>query len=156
MCPVHRKPRRPFQVTKPLFCVGLSAAQPLNKRCPHMMLERPAWKSKQKQNVVKALYSGNKGMLLRESLGVVTDTSEGIFMKKIIRHLFDQPRVDLPFNVQHVYTAIDPTGGGPSKFAIVSGTRIGGSVTVVLELEMGAAATIIILSRSAILMTNIC
>ena len=42
-----------------------------------MMLERPAWKSKQKQNVVKALYSGNKGMLLRESLGVVTDTAEG-------------------------------------------------------------------------------
>jgi len=100
-------------------------------KCPHMMLERPAWKSKQKQNVVKALYSGNKGMLLRESLGVVTDTAEGIFMKKTVRAMFDKPRVDTPLDVKHVYVAIDPTGGGPSKFAIVSGTRQSGAITVI-------------------------
>ena len=27
-------------------------------KCPHVQLERPAWKSKEKQKVVKALYAG--------------------------------------------------------------------------------------------------
>ena len=51
-------------------------------------------------------------------------------MKKTVRAMFDKPRVDTPLDVKHVYVAIDPTGGGPSKFAIVSGTRQSGAITV--------------------------
>ena len=102
-------------------------------KCPHMQLERPAWKSKEKQQVVKALYSGNKGMLLRESLGVITEGQEGVFLRKCINHLFNRPRVPQPTQARHVYIAIDPTGGGPSKFAIVSGLRENGGLQVELN-----------------------
>lgn len=79
---------------------------------------------------MKALYNNNKQMLLRESLGVVTTNTDGVFMKKIVTQLFEKPRVPLGEHSQ-VYVAIDPTGGGPSKFAIVSVVREGGNMTIV-------------------------
>ena len=39
-------------------------------------------KSKEKQQVVKALYEGNQQTMMRESLGIVTETSGGVFMRK--------------------------------------------------------------------------
>jgi hypothetical protein len=68
-------------------------------------------KSKEKQQVVKALYSGNKMMMLRESLGIVTEGQGGVFTAKCVNNLFDRPKESLPGGVQHVYIAIDPTGG---------------------------------------------
>ena len=115
-------------------------------QCPHMQLERPKWyaralcdvvaqsglrrKSKEKQQVVKALYSGNKMMMMRESLGIVTEGQGGVFSTKCVKQLFDRVREKLPKDTQHVYIAIDPTGGGPSKFAIVSGIRFNGKLQV--------------------------
>lgn len=87
-------------------------------------------KSKEKQQVVKALYSGNKMMMMRESLGIVTEGHGGAFAVKCVKTLFEQARDPLPNDVRHVYTAIDPTGGGPSKFAIVSGIRFNGKLQV--------------------------
>lgn len=103
-------------------------------KCPHVQLERPAWKSKEKQQVVKALYTGNKMMMMRESLGVVTEGQNGVFLRKCIRFLFDRPRLPIPEATKHVYIAIDPTGGGPSKFAIVSGIRESGMLQVAAHL----------------------
>ena len=100
-------------------------------KCPHVNLERPQWKSKEKQQVVKALYSGNQEMLLRESMGVVTEGSGGVFLKQCVKHLFDKARTQLPTQVHHCYTAIDPTGGGPSCFAIVSLLRVQGAIQVI-------------------------
>ena len=117
-------------------------------QCPHMQLERPKWcvarcvwiwvfywyvcirKSKEKQQVVKALYSGNKMMMMRESLGIVTEGQGGVFASQCVKQLFDRARESLPSAVRHVYTAIDPTGGGPSKFAMVSGVRFNGKLQV--------------------------
>lgn len=79
-------------------------------KCPHTALERPAWKSKEKQQVVKALYSGNKQMMLRESLGVVTEQDSGVFLRKMVSRLFERPRLAIPMDVQHCYVAVDPTG----------------------------------------------
>ena len=95
-----------------------------------MNLERPAWKSKDKQTVVKALYQGNEQTMLRESLGVVTQGSEGVFMKKCVKQLFTKPKIPLPDDATVIYCAIDPSGGGPSKFAICSVLRQRGTVTV--------------------------
>lgn len=69
-------------------------------------------------------------MMMRESLGIVTEGQGGVFLKDCISHVFDQPRVALSLEMQHVYVAIDPTGGGPSKFAIVSGVRDAGALHV--------------------------
>lgn len=80
--------------------------------------------------MVKALYTGNKMMMMRESLGVVTEGQDGIFLRKCVKHMFERERLPTPSNPLHVYTAIDPTGGGPSKFAIVSGVRVSGMLQV--------------------------
>ena len=87
-------------------------------------------KSKEKQQVVKALYSGNKMMMMRESLGIVTEGQGGVFSTRSVKQLFDRVRDPVPVDTRHVYTAIDPTGGGPSKFAIVSGIRFNGKLQV--------------------------
>ena len=86
--------------------------------------------------MVKALYSGNKQMLLRESLGVVTEGQDGVFQKKFVTQMFESPRLAVPSDCKHVYVAIDPTGGGPSKFAIVSVTRDRGNMQVRILVEV--------------------
>ena len=93
-------------------------------------------KSKEKQQVVKALYSGNKMMMMRESLGIVTDGQGGAFASRCVKQLFERAREALPDEIRHVYTAIDPTGGGPSKFAIVSGIRFNGKLQVCLCMHL--------------------
>ena len=69
-------------------------------------------------------------MMMRESLGIVTEGQGGAFSIRCVKQLFDRVREPLPHNTQHIYTAIDPTGGGPSKFAIVSGIRFNGKLQV--------------------------
>lgn len=69
--------------------------------------------------MVKALYSGNKMMMLRESLGIVTEGQGGVFTAKCVNNLFDRPKEHLPGGVRHVYIAIDPTGGEKSNFGLI-------------------------------------
>jgi hypothetical protein len=99
-------------------------------KCPHVQLERPSWKSKEKQKVVRALYAGNEQTMLRESLGVVTEGANGVFLRKQVKAVFEADRRALPRDTTHIYVAIDPNGGGPSKFAICSVVRDRGSVLV--------------------------
>lgn len=99
-------------------------------QCPHVQLERPAWKSKDKQKVVKALYAGNEQTMLRESMGVVTEGGNGVFLKKQVKILFSQPRAPFPSKPEHIYVAIDPNGGGSSKFAVCSVVRQSGQIKV--------------------------
>ena len=43
-------------------------------------------KSKEKQQVVKALYEGNQQTMMRESLGIVTESAGGVFMRRCHPH----------------------------------------------------------------------
>jgi hypothetical protein len=101
-------------------------------KCPHVQLERPSWKSKEKQKVVRALYAGNEQTMMRESLGVVTEGASGVFLRKQIQQVFESDRRTIPVDTKHIYIAIDPNGGGPSKFAICSVVRDRGSLLVSL------------------------
>jgi hypothetical protein len=66
-------------------------------------------------------------MLLRESLGISADGSEKLyrndeieaFEKREGQRLVWIDR-DHTLNVQHVFIAVDPSGGGPSAFSIAS------------------------------------
>lgn len=80
--------------------------------------------------VVKALYAGNEQTMLRESMGVVTEGANGVFMRKMVQMVFDQARKPIPTDASHIYIAIDPNGGGPSHFAICSVIRYHGSLLV--------------------------
>lgn len=115
-------------------------------KCPHVNLERPSWKSKEKQQIVKALYQGNSQVMMRESLGVVTEGSGGVFMKNCIKYLFEREVTSIDEQTQQVYVTvskytpcvytnilalqIDPSGGGPSHFAIMSVIRNQGAMQV--------------------------
>lgn len=68
--------------------------------------------------------------MLRESLGVVTEGSEGIFLRKRIRAIFEKTREPIHSTAKHIYVAIDPSGGGPSHFAICSVIRHEGAIQV--------------------------
>ena len=68
--------------------------------------------------------------MLRESLGVVTEGSEGIFLRKRIRAIFEKTREPVHSTAKHIYVAIDPSGGGPSHFAICSVIRHEGAIQV--------------------------
>ena len=80
--------------------------------------------------MVKALYAGNQQTMMRESMGIVTETSGGVFLRRCVKQLFTRPRVCLSLDVRHVYVAVDPCGGGDSKFAICSVYRDNASVVV--------------------------
>jgi hypothetical protein len=99
-------------------------------KCPHVALDRPAWKSKEKQRIVQALYKNNQTLLLRESMGIITDDSSGLFDKQAIQALLQAPRVAPATGSNCVFLAIDPNGGGGSKFAICSGIRHQGTFMV--------------------------
>ena len=79
---------------------------------------------------MKALYEGNQQTILRESMGIVTETAGGVFLRKCINGIFNRVRVVVSPTVRHIYVAIDPCGGGESKFAICSVYRENGSIVV--------------------------
>ena len=70
--------------------------------------------------------------MLRESLGVVTEGKDGVFRKACVKQLFAQEKESIwnHESVRQVYVAIDPSGGGPSHFAIASVLRHQGKMQV--------------------------
>jgi hypothetical protein len=91
------------------------------------MSEVPRWISSAKVEVVRQLLAEDPAMLLRESLGISADGSEKLyrndeieaFEKREGQRLVWIDR-DHTLNVQHVFIAVDPSGGGPSAFSIAS------------------------------------
>ena len=66
-------------------------------------------------------------MLLRESLGISADGSERAFPAKDVDSLMERAPPAIVYsardplqNTQHVYVAVDPSGGGASAFSIAS------------------------------------
>ena len=66
-------------------------------------------------------------MLLRESLGISADGSEKAFAQRDVEDMLKRvppPIVysarDPTLNTQHVFLAVDPSGGGASAFSIAS------------------------------------
>ena len=108
------------------------------ERCKHKTSEIPRWISSEKVEVVRTLLAEDPAMLLRESLGISADGSEKVYRNDDVE-AFDQ-RVpdqlvwydrDHRLNVQHVFVAVDPSGGGPSAFSICSSITLpNGSIQV--------------------------
>ena len=99
-------------------------------QCPHVTLERPAWKSKEKQKIVKALYKNNQTLLMRESMGIITEDVSGLFHQKSVEALISSDGIPPPKGATCVFVAIDPNGGGNSKFAMCTGLRHKGKFMV--------------------------
>ena len=66
-------------------------------------------------------------MLLRESLGISADGSEKAFHSSSIESFIGRAAPPIPYsvrnplmNTQHVFTAVDPSGGGASAFSVAT------------------------------------
>lgn len=97
-------------------------------------------KSKDKQQVVRALYKGNQQTMMRESMGIVTETIGGVFRRQCVQNVFTRRRVDVEVP-SHVYVSIDPSGGGSSKFAICSVVRQSTGIVVSSHTQTSARLT---------------
>ena len=100
-----------------------------------MAHNRPPWKSGTRHELVKSLMSANQEMFQREQLGLVTRsearafTAEGVeeFARSAVK--FQKSEID------HVFVAIDPAGGGSSCLAIVSAAVLRDGTIVVVAAD---------------------
>lgn len=89
-------------------------------QCPHVDVLPPAWKDESRRAVSKALYEGNRELLLRETLGIISSAPGQVWPSVKIRGFVTAPRVELRESPRLIFTALDPSGGGGSKQACVS------------------------------------
>ena len=87
----------------------------------------PRWLSSAKVEVVRKLLAEDPAMLLRESLGISADGSEKAFAQRDIENMLARTAPELEYsardprkNTQHIFLAVDPSGGGASAFSIAS------------------------------------
>ena len=99
--------------------------------CPHNVDEIPPWKSKDKFDFVKALYGDRKDLLLRESVGTITEDQSSLFTMPWVESMMSS-NVTLNHSlVPYIIVACDPNGGGDSQMALVSVAFYRGQLCIV-------------------------
>ena len=105
--------------------------------CVHLEVDKAPWKSGGKRDIVEALYGANTVLAKRELEGTVMDDMQSAYSKRMVHATFDAPRIRFRGGIDPpkvVYVAIDPSGGGASKFSMASlslyqlGTRVGDTI----------------------------
>jgi hypothetical protein len=96
--------------------------------CEHNQDVIPPWKSRDKFDMVKALYGDRKDLLLRESVGLVTEDQSSLYREQWVT-AFMATTTSLPCP-RCILVACDPNGGGDSNMAIVSATFVAGSMVI--------------------------
>lgn len=113
-----------------LACEACKAAGKADT-CEHNQDEIPPWKSREKFDMVKALYGDRKDLLMRESMGIITEDQTSLYRKDWVDH-FSRSIVGIADPMpRFILVACDPNGGGDSNMAIVSATFLRGSMVVV-------------------------
>lgn len=100
------------------------------EQCTHKSSELPRWISSQNVETIKILLEDSPELLMRESLGINAETTTRAFLEEHVDAFVK--RSPSSFHVmKHIYTAVDPAGGGASAFAICTiGQTINGTVLV--------------------------
>jgi hypothetical protein len=100
-------------------CRKLSAEDQL--KCSHVP-QPTRWLSKRKVERLKPVYESQPELGLRELAGIVIDSRRPCFSREDIAAFFSAPAVEIGArNPGVVYVSADPSGGGPSQLAVVSG-----------------------------------
>ena len=90
--------------------------------CPHNVDNIPPWKSKEKFDFVKALYGDKQDLLMRESVGAVTEDQSSLFPSHWVERTMENFITLGQGHVPYIIVACDPNGGGDSQMALVSVT----------------------------------
>ncbi len=113
-----------------LSCEACKAAGKAES-CEHNQDEIPPWKSREKFDMVKALYGDKKDLLMRESMGIITEDQTSLYRKAWVDHFLESPVSLAEPSPRFFLVACDPNGGGDSNMAIVTVTFRHGSMIVV-------------------------
>lgn len=110
-------------------CQKLEPAEQL--MCNHIP-NTEHWKSIRKNKRLKALYEDDPARGLRELGGVIASDFTPCFKKSDVNRFMDEaPRYVAQSAPSHIFLTIDPSGGGPSHLALMSGYYVGGHLLVV-------------------------
>jgi len=89
-------------------------------KCTHKMHELPHWQSSRKHARIRAMMSDQKELLERETMGIMHDSGDCAFEKRLVKRMMDRPGYPLTKTVRHIFVSIDPNAGGDSRFGICS------------------------------------
>ena len=99
--------------------------------CTHKMEELPHWQSARKHKRIREMMSDQQELLQRETMGIMQDSNEKAFRSVSITRFVNAPRCKPDYPVPYVFVAIDPNGGGDSRFAMVSAYYRAGKMVVI-------------------------
>ena len=107
--------------------------------CPHMRDVVPPWKTDTRTELVKDLMSNTPELFQREHLGMITDLTTQAFPNDVVDKLMNAPRITEhemgARDIETVFVAVDPCGGGESSMAICSGAYMSDNTLVVRHLS---------------------
>lgn len=89
-------------------------------KCEHIP-QTAHWLSESRTKRLKGLYSNASALALREYGGMIVSDHAPVYAKRDIAAAFALPRVQTTAPPNIIFTAVDPSGGGPSHMAITSG-----------------------------------
>lgn len=87
------------------------------EKCTHKTSELPRWLGSDNVEMLKVMLADDPVMLLQETMGVNAETTARAFKEADVAALIARPLMEPP-RISHVYTAVDPAGGGASAFAV--------------------------------------
>jgi len=95
-------------------------AGPDPANCTHMRHLLPRWKSSTKNAMVRQIYGDNTTDMLRESLGMTTESGGSLFDSAWINGFAERCNYKFQSEPRFVFVGTDPNGGGASEMGIVS------------------------------------
>lgn len=119
-----------FKVLKVGLACDACQAAGIASECTHMESFRPPWKSASKFAMVKQIYSTQKGMFERESMGLNTEDADVVFPAKVVAS-FLRRTADVHPESRVLLVAMDPSGGGDSSMSLVTVSLMTNYITVV-------------------------
>lgn len=111
-----------------VYKVGLACEECIRNRCPedcnHVVYRLPFWKSKRRHKRTKKIMSTQSAMFAREALGVIYSGQAEGFDRDWLQAFEERKHWVYNRPPEIVYTVMDPSGGGDSRTAIVSCTKV--------------------------------
>lgn len=110
-------------LTVDLVCKRCKERGVNKEKCVHNLHRLPPWKSAEKQKKILQMMSNgaNAAVYMRENMGSIESSAiQYCFTKKHIDGFYHRREYHWQSFPQVIFTVVDPSGGGPSKYAIIS------------------------------------
>lgn len=117
-----------------VYKVGLACEKCIRNRvpqdCTHVVFRLPFWKSRRRHKRQKKIMSTQSAMFAREALGVIYSGDIEGFDRDWLQAFDERKHWVYEQDPRIVYMVMDPSGGGESRTAVVSATKVGEDIQV--------------------------